>query len=303
MADISATFASLSSTESNNAPTGATAVGTGLDDNLRMLGALQAASRDATGWGGLKLTTVAGTNSITAVVAVQGSVTMAPTAYSTGMRFHLIPANTNTGATTLNVNSIGAKNVFFHNAACVGGELVSGIPYCVEYDGTQFHILGAIRSASVLTTEQASTSGTSIDFTSAPSWAKKVTVQFVGVSTSGTDGLIIQLGDSGGVETSGYLGAASAISSTVTTGNQTAGHAATNGSSATAVYHGKVVFTLEDAANFTWVGAGILAHSEAGQIHLSGSSKSLSAALDRVRITTTGGSNTFDAGSINVLYE
>src|SRR3954463_10310757 len=58
----------------------------------------------------------------------------------------------------------------------------------------------------VSATKQASTSGTSIDFTSIPTWVKKITVQLTGVSTNGTSPLIIQRGDAGGVEPSGYLG-------------------------------------------------------------------------------------------------
>lgn len=140
-ADISATMASLSSTAGSNQPTNSTSISSNLDDNLQMLGALLAALRDASGWGGLKLTSVAGTNTITGSVAAQGSITMAPTAYSTGMRFRFIPAASNTGATTLNVNSLGAKNIFLNNAALVGYELRIGSPVEVEYDGTQFHIV------------------------------------------------------------------------------------------------------------------------------------------------------------------
>jgi hypothetical protein len=142
MADVTATFRSLSSTESSNSPSGATAVGTGLDDNIRMQSSHIAAWRDASGWGGLHLSSIAGTNTITGAVAVQGSVTMAPNAYATGMRFVFVPANTNTGATTLNVDSIGAKAVFFCGAACAGGEIVQNVPCQVVYDGTQFNILG-----------------------------------------------------------------------------------------------------------------------------------------------------------------
>jgi len=144
MADITAVFANLSSTESSNAPTGATAVGTGLDDNIRMQSAHLAGARDACGWFGLKLTTVTGTNTVAASVAAQGSITMAPTAYATGQRFHFIPAATNTGATTLNVNGLGAKNVFFGGRACIGGELKINQPVVVEYDGTQMQVLGSL---------------------------------------------------------------------------------------------------------------------------------------------------------------
>jgi hypothetical protein len=84
------------------------------------------------------LSSVAGTNTIT------GSVTPAITAYVSGQMFILKPANTNTGATTLNVNNLGAKNVFKNGAACIGGELAQNVPALVEYDGTQFNIVGTL---------------------------------------------------------------------------------------------------------------------------------------------------------------
>lgn len=108
-----------------------------------MLGALLAGSRDGAGWFGLKLTSVSGTNTVVGTVAAQGSITMAPTAYATGQRFHFIPAATNTGATTLNVSSLGAKNVFYAGRACIGGELKINQPVVAEYDGTQFQVLGS----------------------------------------------------------------------------------------------------------------------------------------------------------------
>jgi hypothetical protein len=78
------------------------------------------------------LTGVAGTNTITATAAASMA------AYVTGQRFHFIPANTNSGATTININSIGAKNIFFNGVACVGNEIAAGIPATITYDGTQF---------------------------------------------------------------------------------------------------------------------------------------------------------------------
>jgi hypothetical protein len=150
MADVTSTFNSLSSTESSNNPAGSASIGAGLDDNLRMLQALTAAWRDQTAWGTLTLTSVAGTNTITATLATSGSVTFGPTALSTGMKFILVPANTNTGATTLNITSpnggsaLGAKNVFCAGSACIGGELKQSQPALVEYDGTQFNIIGPL---------------------------------------------------------------------------------------------------------------------------------------------------------------
>jgi uncharacterized cupin superfamily protein len=153
-----------------------------------------------------------------------------------------------------------------------------------------------------LGTEQASTSGTSIDFTSIPSWVKRITIMFVGVSTNGTDAPLIQIGDSGGIEATGYLGTGSSVSGSVGSTNYTTGFGIRNAAAAS-VIHGAVTLYLEDAANFTWVASGALGLSDSAVSFVVSGSKSLSAALDRVRITTSGGTNTFDAGAINIMYE
>jgi hypothetical protein len=155
-------------------------------------------------------------------------------------------------------------------------------------------------------TAQASTSGTSIDFTSIPSWVKRITVMFSGVSVSGTSPQIIQLGDSGGIEITGYLGAASTSSGTSTNNdNYTTGFGliGISAPSAATITHGSVTITALDSATNLWVCAGVLGISSSAATSQIGGSKTLSATLDRIRITTVGGANTFDAGSVNVLYE
>lgn len=62
------------------------------------------------------------------------------TAYAAYQEFTFKAAATNTGATTINVNSLGTKNIFYNGAALVGGEIVSGVIYTVVYDGTQFNL-------------------------------------------------------------------------------------------------------------------------------------------------------------------
>jgi len=83
---------------------------------------------------GQQLGTIAGTNTITAV----GSPTV--TAYAAGQTFRFTSAGANTGATTLNVDSLGAKNVYWSNAACTGGEIANGATVTATYDGTQFQL-------------------------------------------------------------------------------------------------------------------------------------------------------------------
>jgi hypothetical protein len=151
---------------------------------------------------------------------------------------------------------------------------------------------------SILTssTAQASTSGTSIDFTGIPSWAKRITVMFNGVSTNGTSLVQVQIG-AGSVTTTGYVSATSvnATSTSSTTGFLTT---ANNGVADTRIG----VMTITNISGFIWVmGASI--GSNFPNCSTSAGVVTLSSTLDRVRITTVNGTDTFDAGSINIMYE
>lgn len=150
-------------------------------------------------------------------------------------------------------------------------------------------------------TAQASTSGTSIDFTSIPSWVKRITVMFSGVSTSGTSNILVQIG-AGSVTATGYVGS-------VNTANASANSVFSTGfmvlvvtASANLTY-GQIVLT--NISGNTWVESSslsIAAASSAGN-QFSAGVLALGGTLDRVRITTVNGTDTFDAGSINILYE
>jgi len=147
-------------------------------------------------------------------------------------------------------------------------------------------------------TAVASTSGTSIDFLSIPSWVKRITVMFDGVSTNGSSIVCIQLGDAGGIETSGYNGGATNQSPTYTA--NTVGLNLVGGGNASAAYMGQAILTQISGNN--WVlSAGV--QISLSNLSAAGGSKTLSDTLDRVRITTVNGTDTFDAGSINILYE
>jgi len=151
-------------------------------------------------------------------------------------------------------------------------------------------------------TAVASTSGTSIDFTGIPSWVKRLTVMFNSVSTNGTSNLIVQLGDSGGVETTGYVN----VIGNTTGASANAGASYTNGCNvpnfaAASSISGQVIFS--NLSNTNWVFSGLVADPTAPRIVYSAGIKSLSAALNRVRVTTTNGTDAFDAGAINILYE
>jgi len=156
----------------------------------------------------------------------------------------------------------------------------------------------------VLGTQQASTSGTAITFSSIPAGVRKIHIMFSSVSTSGTSNVMVQIGDSGGVETGSYLGAATTITSaTPATANFTTGFGVTATTIAGMSLHGVVTLTLMNSSTFTWTATSIMGHSNATTISIGAGAKSTSAELDRVVITTVGGADTFDAGAINISYE
>jgi hypothetical protein len=151
-------------------------------------------------------------------------------------------------------------------------------------------------------TAVASTSGTSIDFTSIPSWVKRITVMFSGVSTNGTSAYLVQIGGSGGFEASSYAAGASTIQGTNATAvtSSTSGFILQTAAVAASTYSGTVVLT--NVSSNTWVTTGAISAAN-GLGLFSNGTKATSTALDRVRITTVGGTDTFDAGTINILYE
>jgi hypothetical protein len=152
-------------------------------------------------------------------------------------------------------------------------------------------------------TAQASTSGTVVDFTGIPSWARRITVMFDGVSTSGTSGYLLQLGDSGGVENTGYAcGSGVLTSAGQGASSSTAGFLLTGTNPEAAALHSGLL-TVANVTGNTWALAGNLGSATSSRTFFNAGSKTLSATLDRVRITTVNGTDTFDAGSINIFYE
>jgi hypothetical protein len=144
-------------------------------------------------------------------------------------------------------------------------------------------------------------SGTSVDFTGIPSWAKRVTVMFSGVSTNGTSNIQVQLG-SGSFSTSGYNSQAVQTAGVTSSAVSTTGLLLTGAVNASALYVG--ICTIANISGNSWIASGTLASNISGNInYFGGPSPTLSGTLDRLRITTVNGTDTFDAGTINILYE
>jgi hypothetical protein len=145
-------------------------------------------------------------------------------------------------------------------------------------------------------TAVASTSGTSVDITGIPSWVKRITFLFNGNSTSGTSNYLVQIG-SGSVTTSGYTSTCQQGGTSV---SSTAGFIASQGIAAARFVYGSM--QICSYGSFVYIASGVLADYTAA-VHSSGGAITLGGAIDRVRLTTANGTDTFDAGSINIFYE
>lgn len=165
----------------------------------------------------------------------------------------------------------------------------------INYTGTT----GVLTSATAQTA-----SGTSIDFTGIPSWVKRITVMLQGVSTSGTSPIQIQIG-SGSVSNTGYISTGfTASTGAVPTGTTgTAGFLLNDSSVAARAITGTAVIALLNPSTNLWVNSWSGIQDTFSVFELGSGSKTLSGVLDRVRITTVNGTDTFDAGTINILYE
>jgi hypothetical protein len=220
-----------------------------------------------------------------------------------------------TGNVTINAqgdlrlaDSDSSNWVALHASSTVAANITLTVPSTVGTadqslvtDGTGV-LSFAARSRLVRGTAVAATSGTSIDFTSIPSWVRRITVVFTSVSTSGISPVQIQLGDSGGIETTGYTGTGVSIVSTNTLyiASYTSG-AVLIGVLATTVRSGSMVITNIDGNQ--WQFSSINANDDSGYLGWASAIKTLSATLDRVRLTTINGTDTFDAGLVNIIYE
>jgi hypothetical protein len=161
---------------------------------------------------------------------------------------------------------------------------------------------GAVYDSIQRATAVASTSGTTIDFTSIPSWVRRITVMLNGVSTNGSTDILIQLGDSGGIETTGYTSTAGFAGGANTSGSttSTSGFILTVNATASNVFNCNVLICNVSSTNWSESFSGFYSGSVGA---FGGGTKTLSDTLDRIRITTVSGTATFDAGSINILYE
>jgi len=207
-----------------------------------------------------------------------------------------VTINGTTGITTPAENTaaltVGSITGILKATSGVVSQAVAGTDYLTSTSG------GGITLATAQTA-----SGTSVDFTGIPSWAKRITVMFSGVSTSGTSALLVQIGTgSTTYTTSGYVGVCASAGASglgfsagfIVSGDVTV---------AAQIYSGLV--TICNVTGNTWAENSVLSPSATAQSgpRVGSGYVPLSATLTAVRITTVNGTDTFDAGSINISYE
>ena len=145
---------------------------------------------------------------------------------------------------------------------------------------------------------QSTTSGAFVDFTGIPSGVKRVTVHLKGVSTNSTGVILIQIGDSGGIETTGYDATASTLSAASTAATAyTTGFGIFSASSAAVEAEGIVTLTLSDG---TWFAESAVKVNGSPTHGVGSGNKTLSSELTQVRISGNGG--TFDNGSAQISW-
>jgi len=145
--------------------------------------------------------------------------------------------------------------------------------------------------------EQSAPQGATVDFNSIPSWVREIDVIFVELSTTGTSRKLLQIGDSGGIETTGYVSQANFLAGSISTVSSTQGWMFEDTAAASNL---SGMWNLKNIYGNMWVCTGMLRLS--GATNIVAGHKELSGTLDRIRFTTVGGTDTMDAGSINVCY-
>ena len=163
---------------------------------------------------------------------------------------------------------------------------------------------GANPYSITLGTENTTTGGTSIDFTGITAGIQYLVVMWNAVAGSGSSFKLLQLGDAGGIENSGYVSVGQQMTSGANYGtNSTAGFLLRDNDSAERL-SGHFILTLEDASANTWTCShSMITSVVAGQQYIGAGAKSLSGTLDRVRMTTVNGSDTYAVnGGINIAF-
>jgi len=205
-----------------------------------------------------------------------------------------VTVNSSSGTITAATNGSTAVTIDTSQNVLIGGASAQTGAVLAVTGGIQ----GTIKSGTAV-----SVSGTSVDFTSLPSWVKRITVMFSSVTTSGTSLPLIQLGTSGGITTSGYSSGSSKLvdATAVAVTSAGAGFQIFKNVGAQTIIG---AFKICNITGNTWVCEGVWGStSSTVVVGATFGGIALASTLTSVRVTTTNGTDTFSAGTLNILYE
>ena len=306
------------------APSGTLAVGSVISGTGVTVGTTITAI--LTGSGGVGTYTVSASQTVASTTITAGSLTVAGSSVATALTATAVgqvPFSTNgttftptqkivqgttvstattsftasISTTTMTVTAVGSGTIAV-GQVITGTGVTAGTVITAQLTGTAGST-GTYTVSASQTVSSTTITIVGVDFLSIPSWVKRVTVMFNGVSTNGTSIPQVQIG-SGSVTTSGYVSTATSASATPIAASGTSGFLLVGQGSAANLITGLIV--ISSVGSNLWVAA--LSGSQFTNISLcGGGSVTLSGTLDRVRITTVNGTDTFAAGSINILYE
>ena len=246
-------------------------------------------------------------NSVNDIEVIVNNVEQIPSGYSVSGTTLTFSAAPSAGTSNVYVRYLSTTNLSL--AIPAGTSATFNTLAATTLAVTGASTFGSIQTGGITTniyplvssTAVASTSGTSIDFTGIPSWVKRITVLCSALSTNGSSNPIVQLGTSGGVQATSYTGSVW-LANTSNNLNSTGFFISPSVGAAT-VLESVITLVLLNSATGLWVASIVSSQSNSATSIVGSGSKTLSGTLDRVRITTVNGTDTFDAGSINILYE
>lgn len=303
MADVDGNLKDWSTTEASNKPSGSTTIGTGLDDNLRAIQKvvrqdLATKGSDVASTGSMDVGAVAGLmHDITGTTTVTGLGTVSSGIWKV-LKFE--------GAVPLIHNATSLILPGAANITTADGDV--GI-FMSEGSGN-WRCLHYMRAAKIPPADRpvvgsaiATTSGTSVTISTAiPSWAKRLTLLFNGVSLSGTSDVLVQIGPSGGVESTGYVAESALTPNAGATAvvSSTAGFIVRLGAANTS-HIGVMTINLSGTSN-RWI-ASHTGRNTTASTTSGGGSKTTASTVDRLVLVSANGSDTFDAGDVTLVWD
>jgi hypothetical protein len=205
-----------------------------------------------------------------------------------------------TGAIDASKISTGGPSWTASSVSLPSNTSVSGTVTATGFVGP---LTGNVTGSAITSGTSVTASGTSVDFTSVPTWAQKISLVLSGCSTSGSSVLVAQLGTSSGFIATGYLSYYGTFRTSASTSGSSSIGFGIAGTSANDIRY--LIMTIVKISGNQWVAShsGGLFNGSDNFALSGGGNVTLSGTLDRIRLTTTNGTDTFDAGSVNIVYE